>query len=200
MALDATKYRDDLVCRITVEVNDLAPQRREEFMKMWLDICDDFCSSPGAHKLGYHHCWPGGLAEHALSVLDLARRLAPAVGMNAHGNDSLTIVCLFHDLGKSGGYYIPLDADNPKRASGERYKYVRDWHASHAQRSLWMLQAHGIKLSSEEYRAILLHDGQYVEANRRFGMNEPDLAYVLHWADVWDARHSMPNPFAEERP
>ena len=48
-----------------------------------------------------------------------------------------------------------------------------------------MLQKHGIELTSDEHLAIRLNDGQYDETNKSYRMKEPELALLLHWADMW---------------
>ena len=193
-------YTADLATQIDNQLREISPERAPEFTKMWAIYRTSFCTSPGAHKRDYHHCWKGGLAHHSLSVLNYALRLADSVGLLGDGNhktrESITICALFHDLGKADGYYLPVE-DDWKRNRGELYFYNKEWSGSHAQRSLYMLQQH-VTLTTEEYRAIMLHDGQYVEANRRFSMNEPDLALVIHWADLWDARHADPKPETAE--
>jgi hypothetical protein len=49
--------------------------------------------------------------------------------------------------------------------------------------SLFLLQHFGIQMSYEEWEAILLNDGQAVEANRSYSMNETPLALLIHQAD-----------------
>ena len=42
-----------------------------------------------------------------------------------------------------------------------------------------------IPLTEEEYQAILIHDGQYVDDNSSFATKECKLALILQYADTW---------------
>lgn len=188
------EHTQKLAAAIEAELSTITEPRRIGFLEMWKELQLEFCIAPASANIERHQCWEGGLAEHSLRVLWNARKLAAAVGLvlSPQVNDSITICALFHDLGKSNDYYTPLgEKDQWKMKRGDRYNYHKMWVKSHAQRSLYILQQY-VQLESDEYLAILLHDGQYTEANRRFDTNEPDLALLIHWADLWDARHASP--------
>jgi hypothetical protein len=164
---------------------------RHRLLAMWSTIAKPFCTSPASSSTRHHHCWPGGLAEHSLDVLIRLRRLVDAMDCPVD-SDSVLVVALFHDLGKMGAYErleVPA-GDKLYRASAAAWP-------NHAQRSLFLLDDYGVPLCLEDYQAILLHDGQYIEANRGWAMREPDLALLLHWADMWSAKHAGPAPRGE---
>ncbi len=68
----------------------------------------DFFTAPCSSQ--YHLPMPGGLAQHSLNVHDLMIKVCQNTGINLPG-DSVIIVALLHDIGKSTYYgkpcYIP---------------------------------------------------------------------------------------------
>jgi hypothetical protein len=132
------------------------------------------------------------LVDHSLRVLQNAITLKDAFEWDLP-KESLIITALFHDLGKVGypgtqedqNYYVET-ADQWRRDKlGEMYTYNRDiTYMSVPDRSLYVLQYYGVRLTIDETLAIRLHDGLAVEANRAYSMKEPPLADVLHMADM----------------
>ena len=51
-------------------------------------------------------------------------------------------------------------------------------------RGVWLCQHFGLKLSQDEWLAIVLNDGQYAEENAKYKMKEPRLVDIVHIADV----------------
>ena len=98
---------------------------------------------------------------------------------------SITIACLFHDLGKVGDheqdYYVKLSRENEwKREKwGQHYDYNDALtYMTVPQRGLWLLQHFGVRLAQDEYLAILLNDGQYCAENKPYAMKEIGRAHV----------------------
>ena len=92
-----------------------------------LDSSDYF--TVGCHS---HHQYTGGMADHALETLNIARMTARGIP-----EDSLIICCLLHDLCDIYGHW--------------RYK-------GHGQRSADLAAKHcGLKLSKDEWNAIRYH-------------------------------------------
>jgi len=149
-------------------------------------------SAPASTKIDYHNCFDGGLLSHSVNVLNTALRLNEIYKLN---EESVIICSLYHDLGKLGypdaPYYIPLlhsDKLGWKIKYGERYRINEDIvHLEVAHRSVYLIMKYSkIDLTPEEYQAILIHDGQYVDANKRYQHKETPLAVLLHQAD-WSA-------------
>lgn len=143
--------------------------------------------APASGRIDYHNCFPGGLVDHSLRVLNVAAKLCKAFEWNVP-KDSLIITCLFHDLGKLGDlthdYYVQQDSSWHREKLGELYKRNEAiMYMTVPDRGLWLLQHFGLKLSQEETLAIKLHDGQYAEENKQYKMREPLLADIVHMAD-----------------
>lgn len=155
-----------------------------------------YFTSPASTRDDYHSAYPGGLVEHSLNVLKHLMKLTEAMAPGRYSKETLAFVALFHDLGKSGDgdveYYVQTDA-KWKKDRGEHYEVnLNCKFMPVSERSIYILQKNGLQLDFDEYVAIRLNDGQYIDENRRWKMKEPDLAILLHWADLWATRSEKP--------
>lgn len=160
----------------------------------------DFFQAPASAKPEYHNCFVGGLAEHCLSVTNIALQLAePLIG--SEFNESIVIAGLFHDLGKTGlfngkqriPYYTTryVETDMVLR-TGIQYGYTDTEHGELIKiavpvSSVLLLQQF-VPLTVIEIQAILAHDGQYVPSNKEYAQSEHPLTMILHFADLWSCR------------
>ena len=150
----------------------------------------DFYNAPcsGAHHLSK----PGGLVEHSLNVLKVARALNQAWGSPIEDEESLVIVCLLHDLGKMGDHYKPNYVENILK-SGERSAakpYTTNTelvYIPHEIRSVMIAERY-IFLSEDEEKAILWHNGLYGQFKYDIQGKEDELYMILHFADLWASR------------
>jgi len=179
IAANFDKYRS--LCE---RLGDRSPAALEliDHMSERLALC------PASSRKDYHHAIPGGLVDHSLRVLGNAMKLCKTFGWELP-KDSLIIGCLFHDLGKIGDhekdYYVPQDSDWHREKLGEMYKHNKDiQYMTVPHRGVWLCQHFGLKLSQDEWLAIVLNDGQYDESNAPYKMKEPRLVDVVHMADV----------------
>ena len=158
-------------------------------LKMMEDLGERLFFAPASNNLKYHNCFRGGLVEHSLRVYKNLRK-----AMNAHMphedyQDSIKLVALFHDLGKVGSfdedYFIPQTNEWRRENLGEYYTHNdKLLFMDTAHRSLRWLSHYGVPMTDEEYQAILIHDGQYIEANKRYAHKECMFALLLHQADM----------------
>lgn len=143
---------------------------------------------PASARKDYHAAYPGGLVDHSLRVLTNALKLCKAFGWEIP-KESMIIGALFHDLGKVGDhendYYLPQDSDWHRDKIGEMYKHNRDiQYMTVPHRGVWLCQHFGLRLSQDEFLAIMLNDGQYAPENAPYKLKEPRLADVVHAADL----------------
>lgn len=148
-----------------------------------------FYESPcsGAHHLAE----PGGLLEHSLNVLTLARDLARA-WESTIPDESITISALLHDLGKMGDHGKPNYAENylkdGSRSSAKPYITNTNLvYIPHEVRSVLIAERY-IYLSEEEERAILWHNGLYGQFKNDITGKETELYMIIHFADMWASR------------
>lgn len=165
--------------------------RAEPVSKMLEGLGEErVCLAPASSREKYHNCFPGGLVDHSLRVLMNAFNLCKTFGWSIP-KESLILVCLLHDLGKVGGledgedYYLEQTSDWHRDKLGQRYMYNEDLqYMPHAERSLFTLQSFGVRLTNEEFVAIRIHDGMFVDENKAYSMKEPALATIVHLADL----------------
>jgi hypothetical protein len=163
-------------------------ENRQEAIKVMLDKYEDrIVCCPASNNLNYHCAYPGGLVEHTLNVLKFAVSIKNVIDSSVP-QESLIMSVLFHDIGKIGNdefdYYINQDS-NWHREKGMVYKYNPKLpYMPVAQRSIFLLQFNEVKLSSDEFTSILIHDGQYINENKSWAMKEPTMALIVHQADV----------------
>lgn len=155
-------------------------------------VGDTYFTAPASSREAFHSCYPGGLAQHSLNVVRNLSKLSKTLTPDRWPSETLVFCGLFHDLGKAGDgleeYYVPTDL-RWKKERGELYDINQKClPMPTSERGLYILQRHGITLSHEEYLAIRLNDGQYVRENEPYRNREPDLALLVHWADMWATR------------
>lgn len=164
---------------------------KRDNIKELIECMEDggFYESPcsGAHHLAE----PGGLLEHSLNVLTLARDLARA-WESTIPEDSIAISALLHDLGKMGDHGKPNYAENylkdGSRSSAKPYITNTDLvYIPHEVRSVLIAERY-IYLSEEEERAILWHNGLYGQFRNDITGKETELYMIIHFADMWASR------------
>ncbi len=186
------KINDEQVLKNTQVVEKLIGtweiNRQQRVQKMFAGpVGAEFYTAPASPKESWHNCFPGGLCDHSLRVVSYLMKISKALAPDRFSPETLSFVGLFHDLGKVGDgehpYYVPHPSDWHRR-QGNLYEINRECvHMPTSERGLYILQKHGIELTSDEYLAIRLNDGQYDETNRRYALHEPDLALLVHFAD-----------------
>lgn len=164
---------------------------KRDNIKELIECMEDggFYESPcsGAHHLAE----PGGLLEHSLNVLTLARDLARA-WESTIPEESVTISALLHDLGKMGDHGKPNYAENylkdGSRSSAKPYITNTNLvYIPHEVRSVLIAERY-IYLSEEEERAILWHNGLYGQFRNDITGKETELYMIIHFADMWASR------------
>lgn len=172
-------------------IEKIEPASRREKVKSMMEgpVGQEYWTAPASSKEEYHSCYPGGLCQHSLNVVQNLKKLTDALCPKRYDLSTLIFVGLFHDLGKVGDgvepYYQP-NSSEWHRQKGALYETNRKCvYMPTSERGLYILQTHGVEVSSEEYLAIRLNDGMYTDENRGYRLKEPDLALLVHWADRW---------------
>lgn len=171
----------------------LLPEPRKSQVQKMMDgaMGEQFMTSPASTRRTFHYAFPCGLVAHSLNVVKYAMKIAEAVAPGRWPAWKIMFCALFHDLGKAGSpgkpYYV-LTKEEWKIKKKECYEVSKDEFMPNAEKSLFVMQLHGITLDHEETVAIRLNDGMGSESNREYSFNEPDLALVIHWADHWASR------------
>lgn len=177
----------------------LSPERQEAVMNMLKDLGDEMAIAPASGKNWYHGAYAGGYLVHVMKVVKAALKISSVFeslgGKKDYTDEELVFSALFHDLGKVGDTgqpnYIFQDSDWHRKNQGSMYKNNPELpFMLIPDRSLYLLQKYGIKVSHNEYLAIMLHDGLYEETNKPYLISfNPDsklktnIVTVLHAAD-----------------
>jgi len=184
---------------VTFIEDGFSGERRENLLKLYNEHENKIATAPASSKVHYHSAFVGGYVHHVLNVLRIAPRMSTLWeslgGEKVWTDDELFFVALNHDLGKVGdvkyeNYFAATDDWKIKRGiefdinPEMPYMKVQD-------RSLFLLQYYGVKMTQREFTAIQLHDGLYDEGNKAYYMNfvptfELDrFVHVIHFADMF---------------
>lgn len=174
-------------------------ERKEQLRKLYLDHQERIMLMPASSKEHHHNAFPGGYVLHVINVIEAGLKVIEVwkeMGSTIDfTNEEFIFAAINHDLGKIGDedneMYIPQDSDWHRKNQGALYKMnplpefmlIPD-------RSLFLLQQRGIKVSLKEWFGIKLHDGLYDEANKPYFIAydknarlRSNLPYILHQAD-----------------
>lgn len=187
------KISDEYIAELAKEVMHIVESiENEKTREILLDFLANgagqkYFTMPASAKVDYHNCFPGGLVEHSLRVYHTFKAFCNIYLPDAN-QDSIIICALFHDLGKIGSltqdYFIPETSDWHMNTLGRYYNYNPELSYLDADlRTLSLLGQIGVKLTDEEFKAILIHDGQYKESNKQYAQQEGMFALLLHQAD-----------------
>jgi hypothetical protein len=178
---------------------------RKSQLKAFYDVhAERFVTMPASSKASYHNAFPGGYVDHVCRVVYCALQLESVwedMGANLDNftREELVFAALNHDLGKMGTttseLYIPSQDQWRKDKLGEVYTMNPEIdYTNIPDRSLWILQDAGIKVTMNEMIAIRTHDGLYDEANKSYFVSyNPESRFktlmplILHQADLMAA-------------
>jgi hypothetical protein len=126
----------------------------------------------------------GGLIEYSLSVLNHLRRENDAHELNLSIASMIT-VSLFHALGKVGDIdhdlYVQEDSKWHQEKLGQYFKFnenIEKMTVEH--RSLWLLNHLGVKLTKDEWLAVLLSSGALADESKFYHSSQPILSVALN--------------------
>jgi hypothetical protein len=160
---------------------------------------DTYVMAPASGKSWYHSAFAGGYVDHVNRVVEYAvkqSRLYQEMGGTVdYTEEELVFAALFHDLGKLGDgdqpNYIPQTDKWRQDKLSEMYTFNPDLDFMLIpDRSLFILQKFGIKVSQKEFLAIRCHDGVFDKANEAYffshvesSRQKTSIISVLHSAD-----------------
>jgi hypothetical protein len=185
--------------------NEISEERKDKILEFYDQYSERLIMMPAAHKKEYHNAFPGGYVDHIIRVIQCAIKLhnlweEMGSDVSTYTREELIFSALNHDLGKMGDEeneaYITQTDQWRKDKLGEDYMFnTKVPFASVPDRSLYLLQAHGIQYTFNEMVAIQTHDGLYDEANKKYLSNflpeqkpRTALPYILHQADLMASR------------
>jgi len=173
--------------------------RKDSIKAMISHMEDIYVMAPASGKTWYHSAFPGGYVDHVNRVVEYAvkqSRLYQEMGGTVdYTDEELVFAALFHDLGKMGDgdrpNYIPQTDKWRQDKLSEMYTYNPELDFMLIpDRSLFILQKFGIKVTQKEFLGIRLHDGVFDKANEAYffsnvesSRQKTSIISVLHTAD-----------------
>jgi len=186
---------EDFIFSNYQKVMDIAPEDVKVLLeKDGFAARYSFC--PASSRKEYFSYFPGGLVYHSLNVFKWITKFSALFATEAK-SETLARVSFLHCLGKVGtmteDYYLPQSSEW-HRNKGMLYEINPNLqYMKIPQRSLFLAQEADIKLTQDEYLAILLSDGQYDDSNKSYKYKEPKLALVLQNAIQWSRKIEKEN-------
>ena len=183
----------------------ISSPRKEKLLEFYKKYEERIILMPAAHKKEYHNAFPGGYIDHVNRVVKGSLKLynmweEMGCDMTTFTTEELIFSAINHDLGKMGDEenesYIPQTDQWRRDKLGEDYMFNKKVpFASVPDRSLFLLQSHGIQYNFNEMLAIQTHDGLYDDANVKYLKTfmpeqkpRTSLPFILHQADLMAAR------------
>jgi hypothetical protein len=127
-----------------------------EFMTF---LGEAFIKAPASTMESLHNSFEGGLIDHLLRVASYAIKFNDALPEDERvDKNSLLKVCLLHQIGKAN-LYTPCTSEWHRKNQGKMYEFNEKLTSMRvSERSAYYALSHGIKLTEEEYAAILFFD------------------------------------------
>lgn len=187
-------------------IDEYFPDRSEAIHAMNNTIGEEeLATMPASSVDFYHNTFAGGYIDHVLRVMDFSLKELQlwkddGLKIDNFSEEELLFSAMHHDLGKCnlpGHFGYKLNTSKWHRENqGKIYETDKDSPFALIQdKSLFLLQYYGIKMSWNEYLAIRTHDGVYDDANKAYyiGFNSSskprtNINQILHNADMRAAR------------
>lgn len=204
----------------TSEEQEWMQKNAEEFRSFWkYDVMErpgkdamlnfletsDFFTAPASTK--FHGAYPGGLCEHSLNVARYVMLLSETVycaeGKMGMDLNSAVFCALLHDVCKVGLY---RETSRRQKEPDGRWQEIRAYEydktalpMGHGEKSVYIIQREGMRLTDEEALAIRWHMGAYRDKNAGdmdTAFDTSSMALILHLADML-ASHMSEKPKKE---
>jgi len=151
-------------------------ERLEKLQTLTECLKERMMLAPASSKDWFNNAFPGGYLDHILRVNKIANQLHKLYDFHnadseAYTEEELNFVSLFCQLGKLGDweheYFTKNDSDWHVKNLGMVYKFNEHVPAMKVyDRTIYLLQDAGIKVSHNEYLAIRNQEGLFDESNK----------------------------------
>lgn len=202
MDLSPEKMQENWQTYLNIIKNNIGEERAKILIEFHNEHEERFMFAPASARDWYHSAFPGGYLDHVIRVTQCAQKQYQiweemGADVSTYTKEEMIFAALFHDLGKIGfpgenqHYYEPNDSSWHVKNLGMVYKFNTEIPSMKVpERSLFILQTLGVKVTLNEFLAIKLHDGLYDDSNKFYlmsGMKETKLRshlpILLHQAD-----------------
>ena len=198
MSLTAEKIAKNYEKHLKI-VDTYITDRKDQVLALLSSLEDTYVMAPASGKSWYHNAFAGGYVDHVNRVVEYAvkqSRLYDEMGGTIdYTDEELVFAALFHDLGKIGD---GVKANYLPQTDKWRQDKLSEMYTNNSEldfmlipdRSLFILQNNGIKVSQKEFLGIRLHDGVFDDANKAYffsyqesSRQKTSIIPVLHSAD-----------------
>lgn len=144
--------------------------------------------APASTRKDFTCCYPGGLVEHSLRVLQNAAKLRQVYAQTESvETNSLILTSLYHDIGKVGTdtkeYYVDNTSDWHRDKLGIMYNVAeRFQHVPVAQLSLYRLSQNRVEIDIDEWYSISVIGNKNIKDDVPNTAGEPWLSIILSQA------------------
>jgi hypothetical protein len=181
-------------------------ERLEKLLHMYSEneLGVELTIAPASAKLNFHSAYVGGYIDHVMNVATNAYKLKKMFetsgGYINFTDEELLFAAFHHDLGKLGDgaepYYLPQTSEWHQKNKKEFFQInPKLQYFDVTDRALWLLNQYGIKYTQKEQLGIMMADGLYNEATKKYFMSydenfqlKTELPYLIHWADHMSCR------------
>ena len=120
---------------------------------------EDFMTAPASSMTSLHNAFPGGLIDHILKTTKYAIGLSNLLPAKLSINStSIVKVCFLHQIGKTF-LYKWNESEWHRKNQGKIYEYNEELVSLKiGERSAYYSLKYGVKLTDEEYQAIINYD------------------------------------------
>ena len=181
-------------------------ERLEKLLHMYSDeeLGLELAIAPASGKLHFHNAYAGGYIDHILNVARNAHNIKKLYvdggGFVNFTDEEMFFAAFHHDLGKLGNgeepYYIVQSSEWHRKNKNEMYTHnPKLQYFDVTDRSFYLLQKYGVEYNEKEQLGIMLADGLYNEATKKYWISynqdfqlRTDLPYIIHTADLLASR------------
>lgn len=198
--LNAEQIQDNYQQIMNIIDRVFTDERKDGLNRMFTELGEKFMFAPASSIKYFHNAFPGGLCEHTLNVIRVSNKLydlwkLEGAAISDFELSNLIFCALVHDIGKVGNhdqdFYVTNDSEWHQKNRGMIYKLNPEIvNMRHEERTIWLLNYYGIKISENEYISIIVHSGPGTESNKFYYDNfteekhlKSELPYILHTAD-----------------
>lgn len=200
MEISAEKIESNWDCFIALINKHIGNERAGKLVSFYQERADRIALAPYSSRTSDVNCFAGGYIDHVLRVFECVKALDKAwasVGkLTTYTKEELCFVALNHELGLIGtsdeDYFISNKSEWHVKNRGEVYTFNMEIpYSLIPDRTLFLLQEHGIKVSFNEMLGIKLHDGLYEKSNEKYLLGyvaetkpRTSLVHIIHQASV----------------
>jgi len=155
--------------------NNISEKRANKLLLFYNQYDDRIITMPWATNNSYTGAYPGGYVHKVNKIFEISMKMNEVFKSSGceitHAKEELAFVAINFSLGKFGDenhpYYLDNDNEWKTKNLGEMYKFNPDLpYMKVSDRSIFLLNSMGIRMSYNEFLGIRLASEIYEESNK----------------------------------